>query len=75
MTSMCGSRVSHRLRPSGLPETNPVHIGLDSEIAPLRGSFQPDRQRFRPWGPGTVTIPADATPGRHVLVATRNFPT
>jgi hypothetical protein len=60
--------------PRGYGKTNPVQIRWDSETGPVLGSFQPDQQRFAQWGPGTVTIPADASAGRHVLVATQDLP-
>ena len=60
--------------PRGYGRTNPVQIRLDSETGPVLGSFQPDQQRFAQWGPGTVTIPADTPPGRHMLVATQELP-
>lgn len=60
--------------PRGYGRTNPVQIRWDSETGPVLGSFQPDQQRFAQWGPGTITIPADATAGRHVLVATQELP-
>jgi hypothetical protein len=60
--------------PRGYGKTNPVHIRLDSETGPVLGSFQPDNQRFAQWGPGTITIPADTTAGRHTLVATQDLP-
>ena len=49
-------------------------IRWDSETGPVLGSFQPDQQRFAQWGPGTVTIPTDASAGRHVLFATQELP-
>ncbi len=60
--------------PRGYGRTNPVEIRWDSESGPVLGTFRPDQQRFAQWGPGTVTIPADATAGRHVLVATQELP-
>jgi hypothetical protein len=60
--------------PRGYGRTSPVQIRWGSETGPVLGSFQPDQQRFAQWGPGTVTIPADATAGRHVLVATQELP-
>ena len=60
--------------PRGYGRTNPVQVRWDSESGPILGSFQPDQQRFAQWGPGTVTIPADASAGRHVLVATQELP-
>lgn len=60
--------------PRGYGKTNPVQIRLDSETGPVLGSFQPDQQRFAQWGPGTITIPADASAGRHVLFATQELP-
>ena len=60
--------------PRGYGRTNPVEIRWDSETGPVLGTFQPDQQRFAQWGPGTVTIPADATAGRHVLFATQELP-
>ena len=60
--------------PRGYGRTNPVLIRWDSETGPVLGSFQPDQQRFAQWGPGTVTIPTDASAGRHVLFATQALP-
>lgn len=60
--------------PRGYGKTNPVQIRLDSETGPVLGSFQPDNQRFAQWGPGTVTIPAEAPAGRHTLIATQDLP-
>jgi hypothetical protein len=60
--------------PRGYGKTNPVQIRLDSETGPVLGSFQPDQQRFAQWGPGTVTIPAETSAGRHTLFATQELP-
>lgn len=60
--------------PRGYGKTNPVQIRLDSETGPVLGSFQPDNQRFAQWGPGTVTIPAGTSAGRHTLIATQELP-
>ena len=60
--------------PRGYGRTNPVQIRLDSETGPVLGSFQPDNQRLAQWGPGTVTIPAATSAGRHTLIATQDLP-
>lgn len=55
----------------GYGPTNPVEIHLDSPDGPLLGTFQPNNELYAMWGPGPVTIPADARPGAHTLYATQ----
>jgi hypothetical protein len=44
-----------------------------SPTGPVLGSFQPNTEGYAQWGPGTVTIPADAKAGTHQLLATQNL--
>jgi hypothetical protein len=55
----------------GFGFTNPVEIRLNSVDGPLVGSFQPNKESYAAWGPGTITIPADLQPGTHYLYATQ----
>ncbi len=51
--------------------TNPVEIRFNSPDGPVLGSFQPDKQSYAAWGPGTITIPADTKAGTYTLYATQ----
>lgn len=55
----------------GYGSTNPVEIRLDSPDGPLLGTFAPNNELYAMWGPGPITIPADARPGAHTLFATQ----
>ncbi len=57
--------------PNGYGSTNPVEIRWDAVDGPVLGSFRTTGGGFATWGPGTVTIPADAKPGIHTLWATQ----
>ncbi len=59
--------------PRGYGQTNPVEIRWDTVDGPVLGSFRTVETGFAMWGPGTVTIPADATPGVHTLWATQKL--
>ena len=59
--------------PSGYGSTNPVEIRLDSADGPVLVSFRTTGSGFAQWGPGTVTIPPDTTPGVHTLWATQKL--
>lgn len=53
--------------------TNPVEVRFDSPEGPVLGSFQPTKEGYAAWGPGTIVIPADTAPGRHTLYATQQL--
>ena len=59
--------------PSGYGATNPVEIRLDAADGPVLGSFDTTGSGFAQWGPGTITIPADVSPGVHTLWATQQL--
>lgn len=59
-----GGQVTVSSAPSGGFGDADVTVRWDSLDGPVLGTFPSD-----PFGPETVTIPADATPGRHVLIA------
>ncbi len=59
--------------PNGYGSTNPVEIRWDAVDGPVLGSFRTTGGGFATWGPGTVTIPADAKPGIHTLWATQKL--
>lgn len=59
--------------PRGYGQTNPVEIRWDAVDGLVLGSFPTEGTGFAMWGPGTVVIPADATPGVHTLWATQKL--
>ena len=59
--------------PRGYGQTNPVEVRWDSVDGPVLGSFKTVETGFAMWGPGTVSIPADAKPGVHTLWATQKL--
>lgn len=59
--------------PRGYGPTNPVEIRWGSPTGPVLGTFQPNTESYAQWGPGTVTIPADAKAGTYQLYATQNL--
>ena len=59
--------------PRGYGPTNPVDVRWGSPTGPVLGTFQPNTEAYAQWGPGTVTIPADATPGTYQLFATQTL--
>lgn len=59
--------------PRGYGPTNPVEVRWGSPTGPVLGTFQPNTEGYAQWGPGTVTIPADAKPGTYQLFATQNL--
>ncbi|HEX2047917.1 MAG TPA: hypothetical protein VHF27_09140 [Acidimicrobiales bacterium] len=59
--------------PRGYGQTNPVEVRWDAIDGPVLGSFRTVETGFAMWGPGTVTIPADATPGIHTMWATQKL--
>jgi hypothetical protein len=59
--------------PRGYGATNPVEIRWDAVDGPVLGSFRTVETGFAMWGPGTVTVPADARAGIHTLWATQKL--
>ncbi|HEX2117555.1 MAG TPA: hypothetical protein VHF91_00100, partial [Acidimicrobiales bacterium] len=59
--------------PRGYGPTNPVEIRWGSPTGPVLGTFQPNTESYAQFGPGTVTIPADARPGTYQLFATQTL--
>ena len=59
--------------PRGFGQTNPVEVRWDAVDGPVLGSFKTVETGFAMWGPGQVTIPADAKPGVHTLWATQKL--
>lgn len=59
--------------PRGYGPTNPVEVRWGSPTGPVLGTFQPNTEAYALWGPGTVTIPADAKAGTVQLYATQNL--
>ena len=59
--------------PRGYGPTNPVEVRWGSPTGPVLGTFQPNTESYAQWGPGTVTIPADAKAGTYQLWATQNL--
>ncbi len=59
--------------PRGYGPTNPVEVRWGSPTGPVLGTFQPNTEAYAQWGPGTVTIPADARPGTYQLFATQSL--
>ncbi len=59
--------------PNGYGSTNPVEIRWNAVDGPVLGSFKTTGGGFATWGPGTVTIPADAKPGIATLWATQKL--
>ncbi|MCA1692305.1 MAG: hypothetical protein ABR540_06430 [Acidimicrobiales bacterium] len=59
--------------PRGYGKTNPVEVRWDAVDGPVLGTFQPNSEGFAMWGPGTITIPADAKPGNHTLFVTQKL--
>ena len=57
--------------PRGYGPTNPVEVRWGSTTGPVLGTFQPNTESYAQWGPGTITIPADAKPGTYQLFATQ----
>jgi hypothetical protein len=59
--------------PRGYGPTNPVEVRWGSPTGPVLGTFQPNTESYAQWGPGSITIPADAKPGTYQLFATQNL--
>ena len=59
--------------PRGYGPTNPVEVRWGSPTGPVLGTFQPNTESYAQWGPGTITIPADAKAGTYQLFATQNL--
>src|SRR5215207_445597 len=59
--------------PRGYGPTNPVEVRWGSPTGPVLGTFQPNTESYAQWGPGAVTIPADAKAGTYQLFATQNL--
>ncbi|HTJ74841.1 MAG TPA: hypothetical protein VL337_05705 [Acidimicrobiales bacterium] len=59
--------------PRGYGPTNPVEVRWGSPTGPVLGTFQPNTESYAQWGPGQVTIPADAKAGTVELFATQNL--
>lgn len=59
--------------PRGYGRTNPVEVRWNSPSGPVLGSFAPNEESYAQFGPGQVTIPADAKPGTYQLFATQQL--
>jgi hypothetical protein len=59
--------------PRGYGPTNPVEVRWGSPTGPVLGTFQPNTESYAQWGPGPITIPADAKAGTVELFATQNL--
>ena len=59
--------------PRGYGPTNPVEVRWGSPAGPVLGTFQPNTESYAQWGPGNITIPADAKAGTYQLFATQNL--
>lgn len=59
--------------PRGYGRANPVEIRFGSVDGPVLGTFQPNEEFYAMWGPGTVRIPENVTPGKHLLFATQTL--
>jgi hypothetical protein len=59
--------------PRGYGPANPVEVRWGSPTGPVLGTFQPTTESYAQWGPGTITIPADAKPGTYQIFATQNL--
>ena len=59
--------------PRGYGATNPVQVRWDKVDGPVLGEFRTRETGFAMWGPETITIPADATPGIHYLWVTQKL--
>ena len=57
--------------PRGYGRTNPVEVRWGSPSGPVLGTFAPNEESYAQFGPGKVTIPADAKPGTYQLWATQ----
>src|SRR4051794_14564433 len=57
--------------PRGYGPTNPVEVRWGSPTGPVLGTFQPNTESYAQWGPGPITIPADAKAGTVDLFATQ----
>ena len=55
----------------GFGFTNPVEVRFNATDGPVLGSFQPTNEPYAPFGPGTVRIPENLTPGTYYLWATQ----
>jgi hypothetical protein len=59
--------------PRGYGPTNPVEVRWGSPTGPVLGTFQPNTEAYAQWGPGAITIPADAKAGTYQVFATQNL--
>lgn len=59
--------------PRGYGPTNPVDVRWGSPTGPVLGTFQPNTESYAQFGPGTITIPADARPGTYQIFATQTL--
>lgn len=59
--------------PRGYGLTNPVQVRWGSVDGPVLGEFPTREGGFAMWGPGTITIPADAKPGINNLWVTQQL--
>jgi hypothetical protein len=50
-----------------------VEVRWGSPAGPVLASFQPNTEAYAQWGPGTITIPADAKAGTYQIFATQNL--
>ncbi len=59
--------------PRGYGAANPVQVRWEKVDGPVLGEFPTRESGFAMWGPGTITIPADAKPGVHDLWVTQKL--
>ena len=59
--------------PRGYGPATPVEIRWGSPSGPVLGTFQPNTESYAAFGPGTITIPADAKAGTYQIFATQNL--
>ena len=59
--------------PRGYGAVNPVQVRWERVDGPVLGEFPTREAGFATWGPGPITIPADATPGVHDLWVTQKL--
>lgn len=59
--------------PRGYGPTNPVDVRWGSPTGPVLGTFQPNTEAYAQWGPGSITVPADAKAGTYQIYATQNL--
>ncbi|MGH9222760.1 MAG: hypothetical protein ACRD2W_02920 [Acidimicrobiales bacterium] len=57
--------------PRGYGRTNPVEVRWGPPTGSVLGTFAPNEESYAQFGPGKVTIPADAKPGTYQMWATQ----